>query len=58
MEGSREVNGAKEKREVRVMFARERPEGDRHHEKMRERMKSGKGGGKKYQEQETGETCS
>ena len=46
VEGSREVNGAKEKREVRVMFARERPEGDRHHEKMRERMKSGKGGGK------------
>ena len=39
VEGSREVNGAKEKREVRVTFARERPEGERY-----ERKNAAKGG--------------
>ena len=38
-ERSREVNGAKDKREVRVTFARERPEGERY-----ERKNAAKGG--------------
>jgi Ran GTPase-activating protein (RanGAP) involved in mRNA processing and transport/RNA recognition motif-containing protein len=49
VEGSKLTNGQKEKREIRVTFARERPEGDRHHAGERKSGGNGKRQGKKQE---------